>query len=138
MRKEDMSYLGDKGKAYATLAMAVLGALIVAVGPGDNSLGDLDLKTWLIAIGTIIGSGALVYWCENVLGVAGGAIKAWQALSTSGIASLVVALDDGHISQGEWLTAASVAIAASGLVYQLPGPELTKPQVVADIGKPLS
>lgn len=126
-----MTDLKDTLKATATLGMSVLGALIVAIGPGDNSLSDLDAVTWLIAIGTILGSGALVYWVENVIGVAGGAIKAWQALGTTGIASLVVALDDGHISQGEWLTAFSVAIAASGIVYQTPGPLLTKPEVVA-------
>ena len=126
-----MSNLNDKLKAVVAVVMAVLGALIVAIGPGDNSLGSLDAKTWLVAIGTIIGSGAIVYMVENVLGVAGGVAKAVQALGTTGIASLVVALDDGHISQGEWLTAASVAIAASGFVYQIPGPVLTEPEVVA-------
>lgn len=124
--------MSNKLKAVAALAMATLGALITAVGVGDNSLGDLDGKTWLVAAGTIIGSGALVYVVENVLGVAGGVAKAMQALGTSGIASLVVALDDGHISQGEWLTAASIAIAASGIVYQLPGP-ITKTVVVQPV-----
>lgn len=123
----------DKMKATVTFILAVLGALIVAVGPGDNSLSDLDLVTWLIAGGSIIGSTALVYWVENVFGVAGGVIKSLQALGTTGIASLVVALDDGHISQGELLIAVSAAITASGFVYQAPGPEMTKPVVVEDV-----
>jgi hypothetical protein len=122
--------MSDKLKAVAALGMATLGALITALGVGDNTLGDLDAKTWLVTIGTILGSGALVYVVENVVGVAGGVAKALQAFGTTGIASLVVALDDGHISQGEWLTAASVAIAASGIVYQLPGPISTQKPVV--------
>lgn len=114
--------MSDKLKAVAALGMATLGALITAIGPGSNSLGDLDGKTWLIAIGSIIGSASLVYVVQNVFGVAGGVAKAAQAFGTVGIASLVVALDDGVITQGEWLTAFSVAIAATGIVYQLPGP----------------
>jgi len=46
--------------------------------------------------------------------------KAVLAILTAGIASLVVALDDGIVSQTEFLTAASVAIIASGFVYQAP------------------
>lgn len=114
--------ISSKFKAVAALGMATLGALIVAIGPGNNTLGDLSGKTWLVAAGSIVSSGALVYVVENVIGVAGGVAKSFQALATTGIASLVVALDDGIISQGEWLTAASVAIAASGIVYQIPGP----------------
>lgn len=121
--------MSNKFKAVVALGMATLGALITALGPGNSSLGDLSGKTWLVAIGTILGSGALVYVVENVIGVAGGVAKAAQALGTTGVASLVVALDDGHITQGEWLTAASVAIAASGFVYQVPGPVLSKPLV---------
>ena len=122
----DKLTMSDKLKAVVALGMATLGALITALGPGSNSLGDLDGKTWLVTVGAILGSGALVYVVENVTGVAGGVAKALQAFGTTGIASLVVALNDGVITQGEWLTAASVAIAASGIVYQVPGPELTE------------
>lgn len=121
--------MSDKFKAVAALGMATIGALITALGPGSNSLGELSGKTWLVAIATILGSGALVAVVENVVGVAGGVAKAAQALGTTGIASLVVALDDGHITQGEWLTAASVAIAATGIVYQVRETTLTKPVV---------
>lgn len=115
--------MSDKLKAVAALVMATLGALITALGVGDDaSLADLDAKTWLVAIATIVGSGALVYVVENVLGIAGGVAKAVQALMTTGIASLVVALDDGHVTQAELLTAIVVAVTASGLVYQIPGP----------------
>lgn len=124
--------MNDKLKALVAMVMSTLGALIVALGPGDNSLGDLDSKTWLIAAGTILGSGALVYVVENVFGVAGGVAKALQAFGTTGIASLVVALDDGHISQVEMLIAASAAIAATGLVYQVQGPPLKEPVVVVN------
>lgn len=115
--------MSDKLKAVVALVMATLGALVTALGVGDDtSLGSLDWKTWLVAIGTIVGSGYLVYLVENVLGIAGGVAKAVQALLTTGIASLVVALDDGHITQAELLTAMMVAIAATGIVYQLPSP----------------
>lgn len=118
--------MSDKLKAVAALVMATLGALVTALGVGDDtSLANLDWKTWLVALGTIVGSGYLVYLVENVFGIAGGIAKAAQALLTTGIASLVVALDDGHVTQAEFLTAAMVAIAATGIVYQLPSPAPT-------------
>lgn len=118
--------MSTKLKAIVALVMATLGALVTALGVGDDtSLTNLDGKTWLVAIGTIAGSGALVYVVENVFGIAGGVAKAAQALMTTGVASLVVALDDNHITQAEFLTAITVAVAASGLVYQIPGPAPT-------------
>lgn len=109
-----MKYL----KAVVTLVVSTAGALIVALGPGNNSLGQLDSKTWLIAIGTILGSGGIVWFTENIPGVAGGVIKTAVAFLSAGIASLVVALNDGIITQSEWLIAFSAAVAATGLVYQ--------------------
>jgi hypothetical protein len=125
----------DYLKSGAALVLATLGALITAIGPGNESLGDLTTQTWLVAIGTILGSGALVYIVENIVGVAGGVAKAALALLTVGIASLVVALDDGIITQGEWLTAASAAIAATGIVYQLPGPTSSRKVLTPATGK---
>jgi hypothetical protein len=101
----------------ATLA-ATVGALVVALGPGSNSLGQLDTKTWLVAILTILGSGGLVAWVENVPSVAPIA-KAVVGFLSAGIASLVVALNDGVITQSEWLVAFGAAVAAAAAVYQI-------------------
>jgi hypothetical protein len=60
----------------------------------------------------------LVWFAQNVPGVAGGAIKTVVAFLSAGVASLVVALDDSVVTQAEWLTAFSAAAVATGLVYQ--------------------
>lgn len=109
-----MKYL----KAFVTLVVSTAGALIVALGPGGNSLGDLDTTHWLVAALTILGSAGVVWFVENVPGVAGGIIKTAVAFLSAGIASLVVALNDNVISQSEWLIAFTAAVTATGLVYQ--------------------
>ena len=68
----------------------------------------------------MLGSGGVVWLCENLPGVAGGVMKAVVAFLSAGIASLVVALNDGHISQAEGLVALIAAVTATGLVYQAP------------------
>lgn len=105
-------------KSIVATAVAFIGALITAIGPGNASLGDLDTKTWLVVIGTTLGSGSLVWLVDNIHGVMGGVAKAVLAALSAGVPSLVAALDDGVISQGEYLTAFSVAVTATGLVYQ--------------------
>lgn len=105
-------------KAIAAIVVSAAGALVVALGTGNTeNLGDLGLRHWLLAIAAVLGSGGIVWFCEN--GPAGPAIKAIVGFLSTGIASLVVALDDGLISQTEWLVAFSAAVAGSGIVYQL-------------------
>jgi hypothetical protein len=112
-------------KAIAAIVVSAAAALTTALSGfgSDAGLGDLDLKTWLIAIVAILGSGGLTWWVENVHGTAAGIIKTITAFLTAGIASLVVALDDSVITQAEWLVAFSAAALATGLVYQAKGPQ---------------
>lgn len=104
-------------KAFATIIVSAVGALVAALGTGATDVGDLDAKSWLIAIGTVLGSGGIVWLTEN--GPWHQYIKAVMAFLSAGIASLVIALDDNFISQAEWLTAFSAAVVATGLVYQV-------------------
>jgi hypothetical protein len=111
---------GLLGKAGLAVIVSAVGALVTALGPGNQNLGDLSLQTWLVAIGSVLSSGALVYIVDNIVGIAGGVAKAILAFLSSGFASLVAALDDGIITQGEWLTAFGAAVVATGFVYQAP------------------
>lgn len=103
-------------KAFIAIIVSAGGALVVALGPGGNSLGDLDATHWLLAAGTVLGSGGLVWFCEN--GPWHPYIKTVIAFLSAGIGSLVVALQDNHITQAEWIIAFSAAVTATGLVYQ--------------------
>jgi len=116
-------------KALAAIVISAAAALTTALAGfgSDATIGDLDAKTWLIAIGAILASGGLTWYVENVKGVAGTAIKTIAAFLTAGIASLVVALDDGAVTQAEMLVAFSAAALATGLVYQAPGPKPSEP-----------
>jgi hypothetical protein len=101
--------------------VSALGALVVALGTGATDFGDIDTQTWLIAAGTVLASGGLVWFEEN--GPAAPAIKAIVGFLSAGIGSLVIALDDDVLTRAEQLTALSVAIVASGVVFQLAGPK---------------
>lgn len=118
---------GQSMKAIIAIVVSLVGALVTALSGfgSDASIGDLDAKTWLIALATVLASGGLTWWVENVQGVAGTAIKATVAFLSAGVASLVVALDDRAITQAEWLVAFSAAVLATGLVYQASGPKPT-------------
>lgn len=108
-------------KAILAVVVSALGALVVALGTGVTDFGDIDAQTWLIAAGTVLGSGGLVWFTQN--GPAAPAIKAIAAFLSAGIGSLVVALDDDVITRAEQLTALVTAIVATGFVYQLAGPK---------------
>lgn len=105
-------------KAILAIVVSAAGALVTALGTSpQQSLGALDAKTWLVAIIAILGSGGVTYFAEN-----GGAhtyIKAVVAFLTAGIGSLVVALNDGVITQAEWITAFSASAVALAAVYQI-------------------
>lgn len=105
-------------KALIGIAVSAVGALVVALGPGTGqTLGNLDTTHWLLAIGSVLGSGGLIWFTQN--GAAAPAIKAVVAFLSAGIASLVTALNDGVITQSEWLVALMAAVTATGLVYQI-------------------
>lgn len=104
-------------KALLAVLVAAVSALAVALGAGNNDgIGDLSFKSWLVAALAVVGSGGVVWLCEN--GPWAPAIKAVMAFLSAGIGSLVVALDDNAISQGEWLVAFAAAVTATGFVYQ--------------------
>lgn len=107
-------------KAILAVVVSALGALVVALGAGDTDFGDIDLKTALIAAVAVLGSGGMVFLTQN--GPAAPYIKALIAFLTAGFGSLVVALDDDHLSRAEQLTALAAAIVATGFVYQFAGP----------------
>lgn len=105
-------------KAIIAVLVAAAGALAVGLGTGNaETLGDLSTQSWLLAAAAVLGSGGIVWLCEN--GPAAPAIKAVVAFLSAGIASLVTALDDNVITQAEWLVAFAAAVTASGLVYQV-------------------
>jgi len=107
-----MNYL----KALVAVAVSAAGAIVVALGTGATSIGDIDFQSWLIAALAVLGSGGLVWLTEN--GPYHAYIKSVMAFLTAGIGSLVLSLDDNVVSQAELLTAASAAIVATGFVYQ--------------------
>lgn len=108
-------------KAFLAVAVSAIGAVVVALGTGNTDVGDISAKNWLIAVLAVLGSGGLVWLTEN--GPAAPYIKAVMAFLSAGIGSLVLALDDDIISQGEYLTAISAAIIATGFVYQVSNSE---------------
>lgn len=107
-----MTYL----KAFLAIVVSAAGALVIALGTGNTDIGDLDTKSWLVAALAVLGSGGVVWLTEN--GPAAPAIKSVMAFLSAGIAALVLALDDNHITQAEWLTAFVAAVVATGFVYQ--------------------
>jgi hypothetical protein len=110
-------------KAIAALVVAILAALTTALGTGNTDFGDIDTQTWLIALGTVLASGALVWWAENVPGVAGGIIKAVLGGLSPAIAALVVALDDRVLSTIEQVTAISAFVVGLTAVYEVKNAE---------------
>lgn len=104
-------------KAVVAAVVSAAGALVTALGTSpQQSLSSLDTKTWLIGVGAVLGSGGIVYLTQN--GPAHPYIKTVVAFLSSGVASLIVALNDNVITQAEWLTAFIAAVTATGLVYQ--------------------
>ena len=112
-------------KAILTLAVAIAAALVTALGTGNTDFGDIDTKSWLVAALAVLGSGGLVAFVQNTR--AAPVIKTIIAGLTAGIGSLILALDDSHITQAEWLTAFTFAALATGLVYQTPDPAAPDP-----------
>lgn len=108
-------------KGFIALVVAVLAALTAAV-TGKTDFSDIDTRTWLIALGAVLASGALTAFVTNVAGVAGGIIKAVIGAFGAAVASLVTSLDDQVLTQVEMLTALSAFVVGLSLVYQIPEP----------------
>ena len=115
-----MDNAGKYVKALLALLVAILAALTTAVGTGATGFGDIDAQTWLIALGTVLASGALVALVENIQGVAGGIIKAVVGAFGAAVAALIPAMDDRVLSTAEQLTAISAFVVALSVVYQIP------------------
>lgn len=109
--------MGPYAKALLAVVVSAVGALVVALGTGNTDFGDISTQSWLIAAGTVLGSGGLVWLTEN--GPAAPAIKAVVAFLSAGIGSLVMALDDDVLTRAEQLTAFAAAVVATGFVYQI-------------------
>lgn len=118
----DNAKLNGYIKGLIALVVAVLAALTTAL-TGKTDFADIDTRTWLIALGAVIASGALTAFVTNVAGVAGGIIKAVIGAFGAAIASLVTSLDDQVLTQVEILTAISAFVVGLSLVYQIPEPE---------------
>ena len=108
-------------KAIVALVAAVIVAIATALGNGE--IGDLDGSDWVSIILTILGGTALVWFVENIQGVAGGIIKAVIAALTAAVTALETGYFDGGISQGELLTAIGAFAATLALTYQIPNAE---------------
>lgn len=111
-------------KPILNTIVAVGAALVVALGTGNTDIGSIDTLSWLTALGTVIGSSALVWWTQN--GPAAPAIKAILAFLGAGVPALVVALDgpDRVITQAEWITAFVAGVVALSAVFQSTDPAL--------------
>lgn len=109
-------------KALASLAVAIIAALVTALGTGATDFSDIDTQTWLVAAGAVLASAALVWWVENIPGAAGGIIKAVVAGLGASVAALVTALDDDVLTRVEQLTSLSAFLVALSAVYQVSGP----------------
>lgn len=107
-----MSYM----KALLAILVSAVGAVVVALGTGATDVSDISATSWLIAAGTVLSSGGIVWWTEN--GPAAPAIKAIMAFLSAGIGSLVIALDDGGLTRAEQLSAFAAAVVATGFVFQ--------------------
>ena len=118
-----MDFMKAQGwiKAGVALVVAVLGALAAPL-VGDMSFSDLTSQDWLIMLGTVLASGALVAFVDNVPGVAGGIIKALIGALGAATAVLVSANADAMITTGEKVAALSAFVVGLSAVYQIPDP----------------
>jgi len=116
-----MSKLKLDAKFLVALVLSACGALVTALGTGGGSFHSIDGKHWIIAALAVLGSAGLVGLIDNISGIAGGIARAAVAFLSAGLASVVVALNDSVITQAEYVTAFSAAVAAAALVYHVGG-----------------
>lgn len=114
-------------KALIATLVAVASALVTALGTSpQQNLGHLHTGDWLLVIGSILSSGAITWWCQNVPGVAGSIIKAVVGSAGAFVTALITAYADNVVTQAELIGAISAALVALAAVYQTtnraPGP----------------
>ena len=106
-------------KAIIALVASIVAA--IASGIGNGEFGDLDGEDWVYILLVILGGTAATWFAENILGVAGGIIKAFLAAATAGLAVLATGYEMDHaLSQGEMLTAVAAFLATLTVAYQIP------------------
>lgn len=113
-------------KAAVALVVAILAALAAPL-VGDTGFGDLTTQDWLVMLATVLASGALVAFVQNVPGVAGGFIKALVGAAGAGVSALVAANVDGVLTTGEKVAAISAFVVGLSAVYQIPDPPAAAP-----------
>jgi hypothetical protein len=107
-------------KAVLATIIAVATALVTALGTSpQQSLSNFDTKDWLTIIGAILASGAIVWWTENVPGLAGGIIKAVVASVGAFCTALITAYADNIVTQAELIGAVSAGLVALAAIYQV-------------------
>jgi hypothetical protein len=110
---------------YWKPVIALIGsvAFALATGIGAGELGDIDGAGWVYIIALVVGGPAATWFAENILGVAGGIIKAFLAASGVALAALTTGYEtDNALSQAEILLAVAGFLTTLTVAYQVPGP----------------
>lgn len=105
--------------------IALIGAIgfSIATGVGNGEIGDIDGAGWVYIIALVVGGPAATWFAENILGVAGGIIKAFLAAAGVALAALTTGYEtDNALSQGEILLAVAGFLTTLTVAYQVPGP----------------
>lgn len=116
--------------------IALIGAVgfALATGIGNGELGDIDGAGWVYIIALVVGGPAATWFAENILGVAGGIIKAFLAASGVALAALTTGYEtDNALSQGEILLAAAGFLTTLAVAYQVPGPTPVEAAIVPTV-----
>jgi hypothetical protein len=108
--------LSDYWKAIVTAL--VTGATVIATALDDNDISNIE---WLQAIIAVAGSTGVVWYVTN--GPGGQYAKSFFAGVTAGASALIIAMQDGALSQQELVTAVIAILAGLGFVWAVPGPE---------------
>lgn len=114
-----------KAQGYVKAGIALLVAILAALGTplvGDQGFDDLTTQDWLVMLASILASGALVAFVQNVPGVAGGFIKALVGAASVAVTALVAGNVDGVLTTGEKVAAISAFVVGLSAVYQIPEP----------------
>jgi hypothetical protein len=104
-------------KAILAIVIAAGGALFTAVSTGGGTFSSVDGKHWLVAAIAVLGSGGVTWLCAN--GPDHQYIKSVVAFLSAGFGAAVIALNDNHITQPEWITIAMASVVALAGVFQI-------------------